>query len=325
MKMKRYLVGLLLAAAAAPALAQPAGDVPAPPTGGAGVCVAIDPARDTLTEQERIAVKTIVLQAFEKERLPADGTGASCAETYQVTNVKLGNTINVTISGPRGTRTGRATTLDDLPNVYAQMVKSLVTGAAMETGGGTTDRTNVTREQSAPRRVAADSLKYFSLGYGGIAAGGLSRGGVFAGGYRRELDRIALDISASMLAGTDSETSDGVTFAVRLNFLLYQDPLKDSSIYYGGGIGYGGTAVDDSDGNGYVGGGMQLQAVVGYEAFRSSTIRAFLQFEATAPIYKSKFTTFGSSDSNDTRYTPTFSLNLGFGWGKSNTIRVVND
>ena len=35
--------------------------------------------------------------------------------------------------------TGRSSSLDDLPNVYSQMVRSLVTGQPMVTGGGTTD------------------------------------------------------------------------------------------------------------------------------------------------------------------------------------------
>jgi hypothetical protein len=323
--MKRYLVVGFVLAAASPAIAQPSEGAPAPPVVGQGVCVTIDPARDTLAEGERLAVKTIVLQAFERERLPVDASGAACAETYAVTNVKLGNTINVTIVGPRGTRTGRATSLDDLPNVYSQMVKSLVTGAAMETGGGTTDRTNVTKEQSAPRRVAADALKYASLGYGGIVAGRVARGGVFGFGYRRELDRIALDGSLSFVIGTDDDKADGTTFSlIRLMFLLYQDPTKDSSLYYGGGVGYGFTAVSDGDGNPYASAGMQAHLVAGYEAFRSSTIRAFLQFEATLPFFNSKLDG-GLSGASDSRYTPTFSLNLGFGWGKSNTIRVINE
>jgi hypothetical protein len=94
-----------------------------------GICVVIDPARDTLTEQERMAVRGLVLQAFASEKLAINSEGTSCTETYIISNIKLGNTINVTISGQRGQRTGRSTSLDDLPNVYSQMVKSLVTAA----------------------------------------------------------------------------------------------------------------------------------------------------------------------------------------------------
>jgi hypothetical protein len=321
--MNRCLAGLgVVAVLGSPVAAQPSADMPAPPA-AAGVCITIDPARDTLAEGERNAAKTLVLQAFERERLPVDATNTSCAETYAVTNVKLGNTITVTITGPRGTRSARSTTLDDLPNVYAQMVRSLVTGAPLATGGGTTDRTNVTRDQAAPRRVASDNLKYVSLGYGGVVAGRVSRGPTFGAGYRRELDRIALDISMSFVVGTDDENASGGTFAIpRLMFLGYQDPLKDESLYYGAGISYGLTAAEDSEGDAYAGAGLQGHLVAGYEAFRSSTIRGFVQFEATLPFYKSKLD-FGTGA--ESRYTPTFSINLGFGWGKSNTLRVVND
>lgn len=298
------------------------GPAPAPapvPGEPAGVCVAIDPARDTLTEQERVAVRGIVLQAFANERLPINSSGSACTETYVVSNIKLGNTINVTISGQRGQRTGRSTSLDDLPNVYAQMVKSLVTGAPMETGGGATDRTNVTKDQSAPRRVAADSLKYVSLGYGGVIAGRFAYGPAFGFGYRKELDRIGLDISAlNIVLANDSDLSDGVNMSlIKLLGLFYQNPTADGTVYYGAGLSYGFVAVSD-DNRIFTGAGLQGHLVAGYEAFRSSTIRGFVQFDATLPFYK-------SDDSGEERYTPTVTLQLGFGWGKSNVVRVINE
>src|SRR5262245_16552496 len=86
--------------------AQSPGDTTAPPpppppqpTAAAGICVTIDPARDTLTEQERVAARGLVLQAFDAEKLPTDSSGTNCRETYSVSNIKLGNTINVTITG----------------------------------------------------------------------------------------------------------------------------------------------------------------------------------------------------------------------------------
>jgi hypothetical protein len=303
----------------APAIAQEPSPVPPPPA--AGVCVVIDHGRDTLAEGERVAARNLLLQAFENEKLAIDASGTACAETYVVSNIKLGNTINVNISGPRGTRTGRATSLDDLPNIYSQMVKSLVTGAPMETGGGATDRTNVTKDQSAPRRVAADNLKYISLGYGGVIAGRFAYGPAFGGGYRKELDRIGIDISITFLLANDTDTSDGLTMAIpRLMGLWYQQPVADNTIYYGLGLSYGFAVAADKSGDVYGGSGMQGHLVVGYEAFRSSTIRGFFQFEATLPFYKSDV-----SNTSDTRYTPSVSANVGFGWGKSNVTRVINE
>ncbi len=312
---------ILLATAATAAAQDPGAPMSPPPPPAAGICVVIDQGRDTLAEGERQAARSLLLQAFENEKLAVDASGTACGETYVVSNIKLGNTINVSISGPRGTRTGRATSLDDLPNIYSQMVKSLVTGAPMETGGGATDRTNVTKDQSAPRRVAADNLKYISLGYGGVIAGRFAYGPAFGGGYRKELDRIGIDISITFLLANDTDASDGITMAIpRLMGLWYQQPVADNTIYYGLGLSYGFAAAADKSGDVYGGSGMQGHLVVGYEAFRSSTIRGFFQVDATLPFYKSDV-----SNTSDTRYTPSISANVGFGWGKSNVVRVINE
>lgn len=300
---------------------------PPPPLPAAtpGVCVTIDPQRDTLTEQERLAARGLVLQAFANERLAIDATNTACTEVYTISNIKLGSTINVTISGQRGMRTGRSTSLDDLSNVYSQMVKSLVTGVTMETGGGAVDRTNVTKEQAAPRRVAVDSLKYVSLGYGAVA-GVEAYGPAFGFGYRKELDRIGLDISVfNFILGNDSEFSDGMTISfLKLVGVVYQQPTADSTMYYGGGVSYG-AVVFSADDSLFTGSGLQGHLIAGYEAFRSSTIRGFIQADLTLPFYKATADLGSSSTDDARRYPPTFTIGLGFGWGKSNVVRVVNE
>ena len=302
--------------------AQP-GEGPPPMAEPPGICVVLDPARDNLTEQERMAVRGLVLQAFASEQLAINSQGTSCTETYVLSNIKLGNTINVTISGQRGQRTGRSTSLDDLPNVYSQMVKSLVTGAPMGTGGGTTDRTNVTKDQSAPRRVAADSLKYVTLGYGGVIAGRFAYGPAFGFGYRKELDRIALDVSGfNFLLANDSDPGTQRNFGfnwelIRLAGMYYSEPTADETIYYGGALSYGWIGVNNNS-TFYSGSGLEGHALAGYEAFRSSTIRGFLQLDLTLPFFKARS---GSAE----RYTPAVSLQVGFGWGKSNVVRVINE
>ena len=306
------LAGSLLSAAAAHAQGAPSG----------AVCVVIDGGRDTLAEGERNAARSLMLQAFEAERVAVDGTGAACAETYTLSNIKLGNTINVTVAGPRGSRTARATTLDDLPNVYSQMVKSLITGEAMVSGGGTTDRTNVTRDQSAPRRVQADQLKYVSLGYGAVIAGRAATGPAFGFGYRYELDKLAIDVSLGFIFANDGDGLGLTGYYPRLAGLWYQQPLADSSPYYGAGLSFGGTAVLADDDKTYSGSGLQGHLTAGYEAFRSSTIRFFGQLDVTMPFYVSDID-FESSDK--TKYTPSLSLSIGLGWGKGNTVRVIND
>jgi hypothetical protein len=326
MKKLAWLVIAMLSATASAQTADPLpppgpAPVPAPPPAAAGVCVTIDPTRDTLAEGERVAARSLVLQAFETERLATDASGTACSETYVVSNIKLGNTINVTITGPRGQRTGRATSLDDLPNVYSQMIKSLVLGVPMETGGGgAVDRTNVTKDQSAPRRVQADNLKYVQLGYGGImASGSAASGPAFGTGWRKELDRIALDIALTLLF--DNSELDGITMAIpKLTFLWNQTPTADATVYYGLGVSFGISAID-AGAEEYGGSGMQGQIAAGYTMFRSSTIRGFVQLDVTLPFYKS-----GAAGSDATRWTPSAFFSLGFGWGKTSTVvRVINE
>ncbi len=124
-----------------------------------------------------------------------------------------------------------------------------------------------------------------------------------------------------MLVGNDRDETDGFTMSlIKLLGLWYQDPIADGTVYYGAGLSYGFTAVFSS-GTDYGGSGMQGHLIAGYEAFRSSTIRGFAQFEATLPFYKSHAS---GSDSN-TRYSPSVMATFGIGWGRSNVVRVVND
>jgi hypothetical protein len=321
MKLTSLACTLVVVALAGTALAQP-GDLPPPPPqpppAPPAICVVVDASRDTLAEPERKAVASLVLQSFEAEKLPTT-TAGNCGETYVISSVKLGNTINVSIAGPRGQRTGRSSSLDDLPNVYSQLVKSLVTGAPVATGGGAVDRTNVTKDQTAPRRVAADSLKYVQLGYGAVTSARIASGPSFGFGYRKELDRIGIDISLTFLLANDTDTSDGVTMSIpKLMFLWNQEPTADSTGYYGGGVSYGFAAVH-TDGMTYTGSGLEGHLVGGYEMFRSSTIRGFVQLDLTLPFYKSDI------DGGATRWPVSGSLTLGLGWGKTNVVRVINE
>src|SRR5687767_9303183 len=83
------------------------------------VCVEIDAPRDTLDPQDRAAAVLLLSLQFA---LAGEQVVDSCPMPYMVAHVKLGNTITVTISGPKGTREGTALGLDDLPALYSQMV-----------------------------------------------------------------------------------------------------------------------------------------------------------------------------------------------------------
>src|SRR5262245_50441601 len=128
----------------------------------AQVCVRIDEAHDTLAADERTAAVLLLNRQFA---LAGEQVVETCATPYVLAHVKLGNTITVTLTGPKGTREGTALGLDDLPALYSQMVRSLETGRAM-TGLGVVDRTNVTAAQATAERVHSDGFFHARLGSG---------------------------------------------------------------------------------------------------------------------------------------------------------------
>ena len=118
----------------------------------ANVCVSIDEPRDTLSPQNRVASLLLIAKEFRTagEQVVSDG----CTVFYTLSHVKLGDIIIVTLSGPNGQREGRAQGMDDLPALYNQMVRSIITGQPM-TGFNVIDRTNVTTAQATQQRVQA--------------------------------------------------------------------------------------------------------------------------------------------------------------------------
>jgi hypothetical protein len=129
-----------------------------------GVCVQIDPRRDTMGAPERFAVRVAIERALEREDVvvlrggpaaPAGPTATIGACTGLVTGyaIQLADAVSVTlVAGGREVR-GRAANLDEVDLLISQLVRSLVTGRSLATGSGVTDRQNVLRAQAAPRRA----------------------------------------------------------------------------------------------------------------------------------------------------------------------------
>src|SRR5262245_2382526 len=205
----------------------------------AAVCVSIDEARDTLSPQDRAAALILVSKQFEQEGEPV--LAAGCANQYSLSHVRLGNTIVVTLSGPNGRREATATGMDDLPALYNQMVRSMITGKPL-VGLSVVDRTNVTETQTVAKRVHSDSIWYARLGYGGLF-GDRSYGMPALGfGYRAELDPFGIDVSFfnvqfspssdSYYGGVDASAS---TF-LKLSALYFLNPTANRTAYIGGGL-----------------------------------------------------------------------------------------
>jgi hypothetical protein len=317
------LAFVLLLSAAQAASAQ----APAPAPQGP-VCVILDEQRDTLSPEDRRAAAISFGQAMAKygQQVVAEG----CAMTITFYNVKLGQTISVYVVGPTGPRQARASKIDELPQVYEQIAHSLISGEPMGSMDNV-DRTNATADQMAPRRVAADGLKYVRIGYGAVTGRSTVLGTAFGFGYRHELDQIAVDISfLNMVYASDRVMDSSGIYTTKgglngelvgVGALDYAQPLANNSMYYGGRLGYG--LNDYTDGTVYYSAnGLQLTGVVGYEMLRASTIRIFFELDVTAPLYTSDGT--DATNTTTKRWAPVAALTIGAGLGHSNTVNVVN-
>lgn len=306
----------------------------------AQVCTRIDASKDTLTEADRAAAVLLLNRQFvlEGEQVVAD-----CPTPYLLAHVKLGNNITVTLSGPAGQREGTALGLDDLPALYNQMVRSLLTGRPM-TGLAVVDRTNVTTAQATAKRVHSDGFTYARLGYGAIFADRAYATPSFGFGYRAELDKVAVDVAfldtqlstSDYYAGTGGASSFSL---MKLSGMYLPNRDANSTPYLGGGLSWGRTQIDSphstvprvtGPGGAYSyttgghGSGLQTNMTAGYEFGRATTIRMFVQADATLPLYSIttstvSFTGQGPATTRSTtrRYSPSLVVSLGLGWQRN--------
>jgi hypothetical protein len=322
---------------AAVVLAALVGVAAAPQMAEAAVCAKVDASHDNLTEQERQAATMLLTQALEHSGQAVVLSG--CDQTYFVAHIKLGGSVSITLTGPQGYRQATAHGIEDLPNWYDQMVRSLLTGAPMGATNSTVTRNNVAVAQVAPNRVEADSLWYARLGYGLTFGGDLRKGPALGFGYRYELDNLAIDFSFfnfmvdSNNDNSGNSSSIGITATwIRLEALYFFNSLANGSSYIGGGLGWGAAATgkSETDMAGYTttsvysGSGLEAQVTAGYEFLRASTIRLFAQADLTLPFYMAHPDLLTSGTSTSSRYLPTLTFSLGIGWGRGTSrVRVV--
>lgn len=291
----------------------------------ADVCVTIDQAKDTFNDADRAAALILISRQFEAEGLHV--ATQQCDVTYQLSHVKLGDTITVTLSRPDGERHAMAIGMNDVPAVYSQLVRALLTGRDVGSLIKVVDRTNVTTTQAQPARVQSDSLFYTRLGYGGAAS---AKGGPVLGfGVRREMDAFAIDVSFFNMQ-TQSNRGDfsyggGGMFGsfLKLEALRFRNKTANDSAYWGGGVSYGGVSA--SSGSKYThGSGLQGELTAGYEMLRASNIRMFMQADVTLPFYSATSTIYNYSYNYNRpptppvmtkQYMPSAAISLGFGWG----------
>jgi hypothetical protein len=293
-------------------------------TAWADVCITIDESRDTFAPRDREAAILLVATQFETEgeRVVPGG----CATPFVLFHAQLGNLTVVTMSGQGRTWQSTALRLDDLPGIYSQMVRSIVTGRPM-TGLSVVDRTNVTSAQAQARRVHSDSLWYGRLGFGGIFADRAYGTPALGFGYRAELDSFAIDVAFlnQQFTSPGGYSSPGASaFSVlKLSGLRFHDPQSDRSVYYGGGLSYGVRNIRrgrdfytaGSYSTDWSGSGLQGELTAGYELARATSLRVFAQADVVLPFYRvtSESRSMNGVFTTDRQYAPSLVLSIGVG------------
>lgn len=297
-----------------------------PRTVYASSCVTVDEQRDGLGPTERRSAQTLFEDVLAENGVTV--VRSDCSETWTIYHVRLGRSISVSVQSPRGQRHERVRRIEDLPGIYDQMVRSILTHTDGTGDSFAVDRDNVTDTQTTNNRVAADAIWYGRLGYGAGFPESYRGGTAFGFGRRWELDRVGLDLSFLNLAlYQNSEGADGVS-ASWLKFELHYffNAHANHTPYLGGGLSLGSNSLPAAGGE-YNGFGLQGELSVGYEMLRASTLRVFAQLDATLPMYRASRVSALNTDSSEREfvYAPTVTLALGLGWGTPRKVVTVQE
>jgi hypothetical protein len=292
-------------------------------TAHAEVCLTIDESRDALPARDRAGAIVLLTTQFELEgeRVVAAG----CADSFVLFHSQLGSLVVVTVTGRGRNWQATAQTTEDIPAVYSQIARSIVTGRPM-TGLNVVDRTNVTSAQAERRRVHTDSIWYGRLGYGAVFSGGAYETPSLGFGYRAELDNFAIDLSFLNLqlpspGGYASPRAHASTW-LKLSGLRFVSPEANRSAYFGGGLSCGHTTINRDTtfsfpnySSSWSGSGLQGELTAGYELARATTLRMFVQADVVLPFYQvtSETFTINGPVSRDSRYAPSLVLSVGIG------------
>lgn len=173
--------------------------------------------------------------------------------------------------------------------------------------------------------VYGQSFFYARLGSGAAFAEGVRPSPAIGFGIRTELDAVAVDASfANYVIGNTSASGTVVAGSLlRLQVLRFLDAGAEKSTYVGGGLSWGGSIVERA-GNvtareyptTWNGSGLQGEATVGYEFFRNSALRMFVQGDVGLPFFKAVSQTYvaGGVTGTDRRYIPSAAVTFGLGW-----------
>ena len=285
------------------------------------VCVSVDESVDGLSPQARKSSLLIAKGAFGKLKVKV--VPAPCDNEYKIAAGSLGRSLIATVSGPKGTQKRKADSIEELAEVYDQLIRAVWLGSDVDNNAGQAmTRTNVDTRRQFPARVKDDRLVTFSLGGALIQGVDVDEIPILLGLSRsHELDRFSLDYGSYTLftygddesSGKDSESAFRI--ALHLGGKYFFDSASSYSAYASGALTatYSVTEVDDTN---YTGGGLGTRLAIGYSIGRASTIRGFIELCADLPFYNQEYSTFNGdggrpSGLGDEVYTPFYGLVLG--------------
>jgi len=292
-----------------------------PPSAHAGSCVRLDTTLDMLAPEEQKAAAFLFEEALGREGRTVDPR--NCTEEWVLSHVRLGHSITVVVSSPQGRRSDRVSGVEEFPAQYSQSIRALLTRQDPRNEvAGVVDRTNVTTAQVDLKRVQSDSVFFVRLGYGAASGPGNGGGPLLGFGWRKELNRIALDFAfANMLVLSNGQEhgfgsgpfNDGPFTVLALGVNYHFRPLANGTPYAGLGLGF--TRWGSEGGK-----GLDVRLSLGYEMFRASNLRLFVQADGILPTYEVTRTDWANwSDPSRNPATSTFrpamlAVSLGIGW-----------
>ncbi len=296
-----------------------------PPSAHAGSCVRLDTTRDSLAAEEQKAAAFLFEEALRREGRTVDTS--NCTEEWILSHVRLGNSITVVVSSPQGRRSDRVSGVEEFPAQYSQSIRALLTQQDPRNEmASVVDRTNVTSAQVDVKRVESDSIFFVRLGYGAVSGPDNGGGPLLGFGWRKELNRIALDFAfANMLVLSNQRDdsfgggpfSGGPLTLVALGVNYHFRPLANGTPYAGLGLSF--TRWGGSDD----GKGLDVRLSLGYEMFRASNLRLFVQADGILATYEVTrtdwtdwidWTDFSRNIRTSTFRPAAIAISVGIGW-----------
>jgi hypothetical protein len=285
----------------------------------ASVCIEIDPVRDKLGPDERVAAIAVAEQVAIAGGFQV---GSECNDRWMLSHAPIGTSLHVLLSNGTTGFTGTATSLSTVGTAYEQILQKMrpVAVAAAPALASPTPPLE-TRDATPPAPRPFRGAFYARVGYAVVPTGNVY-GPTVGFGYRRWISGFAFDVSAMNLHvwKRDNVYGSGNTEVSFNSFLRLAAFRTLGSGYVGGGVSYGQSVMhekidmNDRKVDAY---GLQLESSAGVELLRDSSMRVMLQLDVTLPLYAIRDVRFGPQGGplpSTSHYAPTIGASIALGF-----------